>query len=144
MQDYYRNAYLTVSALEAPNSHHGILQPRNRKVVQLSSEANLYLRPQLRKKDEVFRRAVLNTRAWTLQERLLSTRVLHYSKDEIFWECSTCSRQESSTQLQTGKIDPSTIILSEGGDFKRTLSLLNGMTDGAKSDVMATWHRPAT
>jgi hypothetical protein len=43
---------------------------------------------------------------------------------------------------QTGKIDLSTIILSEGGDFKRTLSLLNGTTtDGVKSDAMTTWSR---
>jgi hypothetical protein len=144
MQDYYRKAYVTVSALDAPNSHYGILHPRNRKVVRLSSEANLYLRPQLPRQDDVFKRAVLNTRAWTLQERLLSTRVLHFSKDEILWECSSCSGKESSTLQQRGKIDPSTVIVSEGGDFKRTLSLLSGKTDSAKSDAMTTWYRLVT
>jgi hypothetical protein len=40
MQDYYRNAYVTVSALDASNSHHGILNSRIRKIVRLSCEAN--------------------------------------------------------------------------------------------------------
>jgi hypothetical protein len=144
MQDYYRNAYLTISALESPNSYHGILNARKKKLVQLTSEVNLYLRPQLRRQDDVFREAVLNTRAWTLQERLLSTRVVHYSKDELLWECSTCSGREGSMQQQTGKIDPGTVIFSEGGDFKRTLSLLKRASDNPKADAMTTWYRLVT
>ncbi len=30
----------------------------------------------------------LNSRAWVLQERLLSPRILHFAKDAVFWECS--------------------------------------------------------
>lgn len=29
----------------------------------------------------------LNSRAWTLQERLLSPRTIHYSADQMYWEC---------------------------------------------------------
>jgi hypothetical protein len=147
MQDYYKNAYLTISALEALSSHHGILHLRNRKFwngVQLSSEANLYLRPQLGTEDDVFKRAVLNTRAWALQERLLSTRVLHYAKDEIFWECLSCSRRESTTRQQTSKMDPSSIMNSEGGDFKRALTLVKEMSGNPKSNAMTTWYRLVT
>ena len=28
-------------------------------------------------------------RAWTLQERELSNRILHFSRDELLWECKT-------------------------------------------------------
>jgi hypothetical protein len=31
--------------------------------------------------------APLNTRGWTLQERLLSPRTIHYSTDQMYWEC---------------------------------------------------------
>jgi hypothetical protein len=145
MQDYYRNAYLTVSALEAQNSHCGILHLReDQKEVTLSSDANLYLRPHLRSEDDVFKKAVLNTRAWALQERLLSTRVLHYTDDEVFWECLSSSGRESNTRQQTGKIDPSSIKNSEGGDFKRTLSLVKKMGDDTKADAMTTWYRLVT
>lgn len=34
-------------------------------------------------------------RAWTLQERLLSPRILHFSKTELFWECRHCDASES-------------------------------------------------
>jgi hypothetical protein len=32
----------------------------------------------------------LSTRGWTLQERLLSPRVLHYATDQMYWECGQC------------------------------------------------------
>ena len=31
----------------------------------------------------------LMSRAWTLQERALSNRILHFSRDELLWECKT-------------------------------------------------------
>ncbi|KAG4430835.1 hypothetical protein IFR05_013691 [Cadophora sp. M221] len=31
--------------------------------------------------------AVLNTRAWVAQERMLSPRTIHFGKKQIFWEC---------------------------------------------------------
>ncbi|KAF9639629.1 heterokaryon incompatibility protein [Lasiodiplodia theobromae] len=36
----------------------------------------------------------LTTRAWTLQERLMSTRVLHFTRFEIIWECNTGTQCE--------------------------------------------------
>ena len=37
----------------------------------------------------------LASRAWVLQERLLSPRTLHFSKTELFWECRHCDASES-------------------------------------------------
>ena len=31
--------------------------------------------------------ASLNTRGWVLQERLLSPRVVHFARNQVFWEC---------------------------------------------------------
>lgn len=35
------------------------------------------------------RRFPLLSRAWCLQERLLATRILHFTQEEMFWECKT-------------------------------------------------------
>ena len=37
---------------------------------------------------------ILDTRAWVLQERMLSPRILHFSEYEMAWECDTCCRCE--------------------------------------------------
>jgi hypothetical protein len=137
MKDYYRNAYLTVSALSSPNSHHGILNPRKPiPVAKLSQELDLYFRAEIPKKRDVFKNSILNTRAWSLQERLLSTRIVHYGHIEMYWECLTCSTQESSSVLHTTKTDPESIIVSEGEDFKRALSYIN-----TKREAIDFWHR---
>jgi hypothetical protein len=36
---------------------------------------------------ENFTTSPLNSRAWVFQERLLSARVIHYGKADVFWEC---------------------------------------------------------
>lgn len=38
----------------------------------------------------------LDTRGWTLQEQLLSPRILYYGDGELFWDCLTISASESS------------------------------------------------
>jgi hypothetical protein len=43
---------------------------------------------------ERFENAPLNRRAWVLQERLLSPRVLHYDKDQLWWECDSLTACE--------------------------------------------------
>ena len=48
-----------------------------------------------------FRRNVLDTRGWTLQERILAPRIIHFGKSEIGWECAgkrACECQSVPTQ----------------------------------------------
>jgi len=126
MKDYYRNSYITISALQSPDSHHGILACLNPVThIKLVSELNLYLRPSLPDYRELFQKALLNHRAWALQERLLSTRIIPFSEKEIFWECLSCTARQGSTMEFTGRLDPSSIITSEGEDFKCILTYLN-------------------
>jgi hypothetical protein len=35
-----------------------------------------------------------NTRGWIFQERVLSTRMLYFTKEQVFWECAECIESE--------------------------------------------------
>jgi hypothetical protein len=37
-----------------------------------------------------FPRGPLTERAWTVQEKVLSTRTIHFGEDEMVWDCSAC------------------------------------------------------
>ncbi|KAK5675702.1 hypothetical protein LTS10_011802 [Elasticomyces elasticus] len=41
----------------------------------------------------------LLTRAWTLQERLLSRRMVHIAADQMYWECNECISGEDGSQF---------------------------------------------
>jgi hypothetical protein len=126
MGEYYRNSYLMILALCSSNSNGGILNPRpSDSTILLPGEKNLYARDSGFSWDWEFAESPLSNRAWAFQERLMSTRILHYGKSEMFWECSTCS-------LREGDIQPfvdSTHIIKEAGfetvDLKRLVCTSN-------------------
>jgi hypothetical protein len=53
-------------------------------------------------------KGALDIRGWTLQEQVLSTRVLYFDHGEIFWECISSSASESSpmTASLLDEVDP--------------------------------------
>lgn len=114
---YYQKSFLTVSALDSSAANSGMLHGRDRgRFVHL--EGNLFLRPATRGWQQVFKDAPLSKRAWALQERILSTRILHYGRDDLFWECLTLSTRESSTVQYTLSQQA---IEWRDEDFKRSL-----------------------
>lgn len=50
-------------------------------------------------------RGPLSSRGWTLQERELSSRILHYTKDQILWECRECTASEASPTLEQKSVE---------------------------------------
>lgn len=56
----------------------------------------------------------LSSRAWTLQERLLSTRILHFTASELVWECNT------ESCCQCGLVGRDTRIWETWSDPART------------------------
>jgi hypothetical protein len=44
----------------------------------------------------------LSSRAWTLQERLLSARVLHFGRDQMYWQCGRCFAAEDGSRFDPG------------------------------------------
>jgi hypothetical protein len=44
-----------------------------------------------------------NSRGWTHQERSLSTRMLHFCKNKLYFECRTCLRSEENEPLDSNR-----------------------------------------
>ena len=100
MASIYANSYLTVAASSSPDGSHGILNTRSRSdAVEIthnyagSQTCKLFVYSEARvaspstHADDWLESEPLNYRAWTLQERYLSTRILHYAKSQMFYEC---------------------------------------------------------
>ena len=127
MGDYYRNGRATISALSAASSSAGFLHERagipGGRVAPFHPHqaGDIWVRPVPPSRNDVFRLAPLTRRGWALQERLLSTRVLHYTSSRLFWECLTCTMSEDTTEAEAARTDMSGLVSSEGEDFKRCL-----------------------
>lgn len=104
MGEIYRDALFTISADGARDSSEGCFLPRTPQPFD-STRLDLQLKdgnpctisfgPKLPTYNGAIRGGIdgvpLNDRGWTLQERLLSRRTLHYGKHEMFWECQVLS-----------------------------------------------------
>ena len=100
MASIYANSYITIAASSAHDGSIGILNTRsNSDVVQMDYKYNgnqtcrLFMYPEplvaspSTHSDDWLESEPLNLRAWTLQERYLSTRILHYAGSQMFYEC---------------------------------------------------------
>ncbi|SCV26329.1 related to flavin-containing monooxygenase [Fusarium fujikuroi] len=106
MCDVYQNAYLTIAAAAAHNSSEGLFQPRPfslgksfptvSKNSQQVEEVEIFARPwdsQGHWADSIGdgpccrEQSPLEKRAWTLQEHVLSHRILRLTAHELVWHC---------------------------------------------------------
>ncbi|KAH7311489.1 heterokaryon incompatibility protein-domain-containing protein [Stachybotrys elegans] len=86
MADIYSQAALTISAMSSDASTKGFLGPRQRKHVQIHEE--LAVCGQEPRITDIIEQCSLDNRGWCMQERLLSKKLLHYTKDQMMWECA--------------------------------------------------------
>ncbi|KAF5540851.1 het domain-containing protein [Fusarium mexicanum] len=122
MAQVYANAHVTIFADAAPDSTSGFLSPPSRKAPKRftvpcrndqSSSAVVHIRERgflaqqlpfhtWSSKRSGLGQSKLSTRGWVFQERLLSPRTLHFSENEMAWECrSVCECECSATSLRT-------------------------------------------
>jgi len=109
MTEVYGGAYLTIAAASASNVHEGILVREHRAdhevELHLHSESHpginhaVFVRPKAS-----FQQSIdepLYHRGWTLQERILSPRVLICIRDQFAWECQCRTETESGGQMES-------------------------------------------
>ncbi|CAI9634685.1 unnamed protein product [Alternaria burnsii] len=90
----YERAHLTIAATWASNSDCGLFaSDRKRYRARKLTAHELYIqkiRGFFPPPDEPgYPEFPLLSRAWVYQERLLSSRMVHFSKDQIYWQCPT-------------------------------------------------------
>ena len=108
MGNVYRYGLLNVAADTAPSCNGGIMSSRKDylssiKIPLISEKHNMtsYMFARSGRwdgfRDDIMGSdSMLNSRAWVLQESLLSPRTLHYGKRQMVWECLNCSLNEGS------------------------------------------------
>lgn len=124
MADVYRNAYCTVAATGSKGDQEGIFLQRPRQdVFQLPyNAANTYIAATYNEEDVAamlkLHQSTLSTRAWTMQERLLSRRIIHFTDNRVIWEC--CTRSETEDGLVLGPDDFGSILTQSLFEFSTT------------------------
>jgi hypothetical protein len=130
MDTIYNNSYVTISAASAASASVGFLYPR----------PQLHLKPlriplRLQPKDKVATSIMyeysqlarfeaegnpVERRGWTLQEKLLSRRILVYSATHLQWGCRSIP------------LDPESSEVLQGSFLTNTQRLLHTSPDGAQ------------
>jgi len=135
MGEVYSNAECTIGALTSTNSQGGCFVNRNPlsyrpckievggqvMFIEGTSPGGVDLR------DAKLQPLHLHTRAWVVQERLLSPRTLYYGSMGLAWECAECSATESIPEGEISRFSPKasffTIRRREPGAIKEPESL---------------------
>ncbi|KAL9072092.1 MAG: hypothetical protein Q9157_005235 [Trypethelium eluteriae] len=143
MQDVYRNAFLNISALGAKNEDEGCFFDRDPRdiaptIIRLQqtpdSEPGRF-RCLLEKAYAwrlSFGRDPVAYRGWVVQERLLSPRVLHLGKQQVFWEC----REQNACELH-----PETVYCYEDLQQKADKDYVEVEAKSAKDEKPHLWKQ---
>lgn len=90
MSDIYSNSFCNISAADAPDAHHSMFTSRGLHsicpetvLLNLNKQPSPYLLSDTRLWDSEISQALVNSRAWVLQERLLSPRVLYFGERQM-------------------------------------------------------------
>ena len=120
MAQYYRGGKVMISALASPSADNGILHPRTGDTNSVKISLNgteLSIRLALEdawtviedenRDNSPVRQGIsvqpLNHRAWTLQERLFAPRIIHYTAQQLIWQCKTCiASEDNQFELMSG------------------------------------------
>ncbi|KAM6536285.1 hypothetical protein FALCPG4_002294 [Fusarium falciforme] len=97
MKHVYSNSFCNISAADAPDPSHSIFNHRDPhtlipQVVARSGKEGTKASECFILSDYKFwqvevSNALVNKRAWVLQERFLAPRILHFGKRQLIWEC---------------------------------------------------------
>jgi hypothetical protein len=103
MEGVFFQAYCTIAATGAADSNACFLERDLRTshvYVRDVSGSELYVSNDIDDFDEDVGKAKLNTRAWVMQEAVLSRRAIHFSARQMYWECGEGIDCENLTRLK--------------------------------------------
>ena len=109
---YYKQAVLTIAATSAQDVRQPFLIPRERIDENTRPKFNFCNKDDttstiiVRQVPDyagisIVANSSLSTRGWTWQENVLSTRIVHFTKTEIIWECRSQQRFQNGATLKT-------------------------------------------
>ncbi|GKU07105.1 unnamed protein product [Fusarium langsethiae] len=121
MATIYQNAIVTIAADSSQDAKAGLHNSKSTSMFNIEDsikicnklstgeESSVYLFPDqktrvdesitnLRDTGDLLSHCSLRDRGWTLQERILSPRIIHYASDQLYWECYR-GIQESEDKL---------------------------------------------
>lgn len=102
MADVYGNGWCNLAATSAPDGRSGLFTTREQNMTKpliiQGPKMESYLCVNADRWINNIDDAPLNQRAWVIQERLLSRRILHFARDEIFFECQAGRASETFFQ----------------------------------------------
>ncbi|KAH6625898.1 heterokaryon incompatibility protein-domain-containing protein [Boeremia exigua] len=106
MKHVFSQAYCVLAATAANNAHSGFLDRQEDRrteyvCVKDRSERQFYISTDLDDFDNDVGRAKLNTRAWVMQELVLARRTVHFSANQMYWECGKGIHCENLTRLKS-------------------------------------------
>lgn len=132
MSEVYQHSILTISATASQKASDGCFQPRPPYMFRHSSTSIPTSFWSFAPRDlwdlgvESRRRLGLPCRAWVLQERVLSRRVLHYSSLGVFWECDKVRRSE---------------LVPDHSTCRQFAGLLQQLSTTSHETPSSEWHR---
>jgi hypothetical protein len=103
MESVFSQAYCTIAATAAADSNSGFLKREiciDSVYVQDTSGNEFYVSSDIDDFDVDVGKAKLNTRAWVMQEAVLSRRTIHFSANQMYWECGKGIYCENFVRLE--------------------------------------------
>ncbi|KAF2494998.1 HET-domain-containing protein, partial [Lophium mytilinum] len=144
MATIYEKAVVTLAAASATGDTEGFLAQRPERISGSAllqscnpgtSPLSVYFRERLEHYEERFEHYEsldpLETRAWAFQERVLATRALIFSRNELRWECNTTQQCECGG-TDTGRKK------ARGASYPYSRSLLSSSTP--RCDLYRHWY----
>jgi hypothetical protein len=101
MKDVYSGSLITIATPDAAGGPGGCFFPNSEchdkagAFVATGGDSGVIIRVQPRDIRTFAEDSVFNTRGWVLQETVLSNRVVHFMRSELYWECRCECRTET-------------------------------------------------
>lgn len=105
MQNVFSQAYCVIAATAASNSYSGFLDERMHAQVESirvcgGTDKQFCISTDIDDYDTDVSNAAINSRAWVMQEAVLARRTVHFTSNQMYWECGKGVYCENLTRLK--------------------------------------------